>query len=102
MTKITGSDNATLQQTDRLATERSGQADRAGKAADATKSGAAAAGTATTTASLSGAGSVLAQAMSTDDVRMDKVESLKAAIASGNYNVPAEKVADKLMDGMLG
>ncbi len=101
MTKITGSDN-TLLQTDRLATERSAEADRAGKAADrAGKTAAAASSTAT--ASLSGTGSVLAQAVgSTDDVRTEKIAALKAAIDSGSYNVPAEKVADKLMDGMLG
>jgi flagellar biosynthesis anti-sigma factor FlgM len=53
-------------------------------------------------ASLSGAGSLLATASNSSDVRSSKVEALKAAIEAGTYNVPAGDVADKLMQNMLG
>lgn len=53
-------------------------------------------------ASLSGAGSVLAEASASgDDVRADRVASLKAAIESGTYHVSAGSVADKLLNTML-
>jgi len=52
-------------------------------------------------ASLSSAGNVLASAATTDDVRADRVESLKSAIASGNYHVDATDVADKLLNNLL-
>jgi negative regulator of flagellin synthesis FlgM len=38
---------------------------------------------------------------SAPDVRMDKVEEMKAKIESGTYDVSAEKVADKLVKGHL-
>ncbi len=41
------------------------------------------------------------KAMSPSDVRMDKVESLRAAIAEGTYCVSSSDVADKLMGRML-
>lgn len=53
-------------------------------------------------ASFSGAGSVLATASTNaDDVRADRVASLKAAVDSGNYHVSASAVADKLLSSML-
>jgi hypothetical protein len=36
------------------------------------------------------------------DVRMDKVASIQAALASGTYNVPASAVASKMVDSMMG
>ena len=36
------------------------------------------------------------------DVRMDRVEALKAQIAAGTYNVSTEKLADKLMGDYFG
>lgn len=35
------------------------------------------------------------------DVREDKVAQIKARMASGTYNVNAEEVADKLVDGFF-
>lgn len=52
------------------------------------------------TANLSGAGTLLATT-NTDDVRADKIAALKSAIDSGNYNVPAGAVADKLIAHLL-
>lgn len=53
-------------------------------------------------ANFSGAGSVLAvTSASADDVRMDRVASLKAAVDSSNYHVSADAVADKLLNSML-
>ena len=37
----------------------------------------------------------------TEDVRMDKVEELKARIANGTYNVPMGALADKLLSGFI-
>jgi flagellar biosynthesis anti-sigma factor FlgM len=34
----------------------------------------------------------------TEDVRMDEVNRLRAAIASGTYSVSAEALADKILD----
>jgi negative regulator of flagellin synthesis FlgM len=53
-------------------------------------------------ATLSSAGSQVSEAASGDGVRMDKVASIQAALASGTYNVPASAVAGKLIDSMLG
>lgn len=53
-------------------------------------------------ATLSSAGSQVSEAASGDGVRMDKVASIQAALASGAYNVPASAVAGKLIDSMLG
>ena len=53
-------------------------------------------------ASVSSAGSAVAQAASGSDVRADKVAALQAAIANGTYNVPASAVADKLISSLLG
>ena len=53
-------------------------------------------------ATFSDAGSEVAQTASDSDVRMDKVASIQAALASGTYNVPASAVASKMVDVMLG
>jgi negative regulator of flagellin synthesis FlgM len=53
-------------------------------------------------ASLTSTAGVLAQSLNGDDVRVDKVAALQAAVASGTYNVPASAVADKLIESMLG
>ena len=37
----------------------------------------------------------------TPDIRMDKVESLKAQIASGEYNVDPRDVADKMLTSLI-
>lgn len=79
--------------------ERASQADKQSKSisVDAAK-----AQSSQDVASLSGAGSVLAVASAgTDDVRTDRVASLKAAVESGNYHVSADAVADKLLSSML-
>lgn len=37
----------------------------------------------------------------TPDIREDKVNAIKASIASGTYNVSAEELADKLIDSFF-
>ena len=53
-------------------------------------------------ASVSSAGGLAAQLSTSPDVRTEKVAQLRAAIASGTYNVPASAVADKLVSHLLG
>lgn len=53
-------------------------------------------------ATVSSAGSEVAQAAGEDGVRMDKVSSVQSALAAGSYNVPASAVASKVVDAMLG
>ena len=36
-----------------------------------------------------------------DDVRMDKVAAIQAALASGSYDVPARALAEKMLTAML-
>jgi negative regulator of flagellin synthesis FlgM len=52
-------------------------------------------------ATLSSAGNEMAQDVSGDSVRTDKVATVQAALAAGTYNVPASAVASKLVDAML-
>ncbi len=56
----------------------------------------------TDSATLSSAASQVAQTASDDGVRMDKVASIQAALASGTDSVPAAAVASSLVDAMLG
>ncbi|MHB1674390.1 MAG: flagellar biosynthesis anti-sigma factor FlgM [Acidobacteriaceae bacterium] len=52
-------------------------------------------------ANLSSSGLAAAQAASSD-VRMEKVQNVRAAIDGGTYQVSAQNVADKLMQSLLG
>jgi negative regulator of flagellin synthesis FlgM len=52
-------------------------------------------------ASLSVTSNVIAQALSSDDVRTEKVAALQQAIASGTYNVSSSDIADKLIKSLL-
>jgi len=52
-------------------------------------------------ATLSSAGSEVAQSAADSGVRMDKVESIQAALAAGTYSVPASAVASRMVDAML-
>ena len=52
-------------------------------------------------ATLSGAASGLAQSVSGEGVRTEKVAAVQAALAAGTYDVPASAVANKLVDVML-
>ena len=36
-----------------------------------------------------------------EDVRMDKVQEIKARMANGTYNVPMGALADKLLNGFM-
>jgi flagellar biosynthesis anti-sigma factor FlgM len=53
-------------------------------------------------AKLSGIGSAMQSVSEQDGVRFDKVEAIQRALAAGTYNVKASKVADKVIDAMLG
>jgi negative regulator of flagellin synthesis FlgM len=53
-------------------------------------------------ATLSSAGSEVSQTASDSGVRMDKVQSVQAALGTGSYEVPASAVASKVVDAMLG
>jgi negative regulator of flagellin synthesis FlgM len=53
-------------------------------------------------ATLSSAGSEVAQTAADSDVRPEKVAGVQAALAAGTYNVPASAVASKMVDAMLG
>lgn len=52
-------------------------------------------------ATLSSAASEVAQTFSGEGVRPEKVAAIQAALAAGNYNVPATAVAMKVVDAML-
>ena len=52
-------------------------------------------------ATLSSAGSEVAQTAADGGVRMDKVAGIQAALATGSYNVPASAVASRMVDAML-
>jgi negative regulator of flagellin synthesis FlgM len=53
-------------------------------------------------ATVSSAGTEVAQTASDPGVRLDKVARVQSAIAAGTYNVPASAVASKLVLSMLG
>jgi negative regulator of flagellin synthesis FlgM len=53
-------------------------------------------------ATLSSAGSEIAQTSADSGVRMEKVAAVQAALAAGTYSVPAKAVAEKIADAMLG
>jgi flagellar biosynthesis anti-sigma factor FlgM len=55
----------------------------------------------TDVATLSNAGSEVAQGAADGGVRMEKVAAIQAALAAGAYSVPASVVASKLVDVML-
>jgi negative regulator of flagellin synthesis FlgM len=69
-----------------------------------TKGGAAAANSAlgSDSATVSSAGSEVSLTAAESGVRMDKVASIQAALASGSYDVSASAVASKVVDAMLG
>ncbi|MBB6147245.1 negative regulator of flagellin synthesis FlgM [Silvibacterium bohemicum] len=74
----------------------------ASTAARTTASQPAAAESAIDQAHLSAAANIMSQAAGQTDVRMDKVASVQAALASGSYQVSSAQVAGKLIDQMLG
>jgi flagellar biosynthesis anti-sigma factor FlgM len=51
---------------------------------------------------LSPAAHVVAQAMQMPDVRQDRIASLQRQIASGDYQVPAQDVADAMLRNLAG
>ena len=52
-------------------------------------------------AELSSAGELISKALEHSDVRMDKVQALQQAIASGSYHVSSSDVADKLIETLM-
>jgi negative regulator of flagellin synthesis FlgM len=44
-------------------------------------------------------GALTSQAMSAADVRQDKVDTLRQAISSGQYEVAPDKIADAMLQG---
>jgi negative regulator of flagellin synthesis FlgM len=52
-------------------------------------------------ATLSSAANEVSQTAGGDNVRLDKVAQIQAALASGTYFVPASAVASKVVDSML-
>ena len=53
-------------------------------------------------ATLSNAGSEVAQTAAEGAVRTDKVAEIQAKLAAGTYDIPASAVAAKVVDAMLG
>jgi flagellar biosynthesis anti-sigma factor FlgM len=68
------------------------------------RTGAASEGSGFTTdrATLSSAGSEVAQSATDEGVRTGKVAEIQAALQAGTYNVPSSAVASKMVDAMLG
>ncbi len=56
---------------------------------------------ATDTSSVSSTGGLVAAALTTPDVRLDKVAQLQTAIANGSYSVSSSDVASKIVDSLL-
>lgn len=52
-------------------------------------------------ATVSSAANEVSQTAGGDNVRLDKVAQIQAALASGTYFVPASAVASKVVDSML-
>ena len=52
-------------------------------------------------AELSAAGSLISKALDGSDVRMEKVQALQQATASGSYQVSSSDVANKMIDSMM-
>jgi flagellar biosynthesis anti-sigma factor FlgM len=52
-------------------------------------------------ATLSSAASQVSETAGGDNVRLDKVAQIQAALAAGTYFVPASAVASKVVDSML-
>ncbi len=73
----------------------SGHASYAGSLPDAKAS------PATDSADLSGAGTLMSQAVGGPDVRIEKVAALRESIANGTYNVSAMDVAVGVMASMI-
>ena len=51
---------------------------------------------------LSSASTLISQALSTSDVRVEKVTAIQQSIADGTYSVSASDVAGKLLDTLVG
>ena len=51
---------------------------------------------------LSSTSTLISQALSTSDVRFDKVSEIQQSIADGTYSVSASDVAGKLLDTLIG
>jgi flagellar biosynthesis anti-sigma factor FlgM len=75
----------------------------AGAAGQRPRAGAASEGSALTTdrATLSSAGSEVAQSAMDEGVRTGRVAEIQAALQAGTYHVPASAVAAKMVDAML-
>ncbi|HEU5341409.1 flagellar biosynthesis anti-sigma factor FlgM [Edaphobacter sp.] len=52
-------------------------------------------------AELSSTGELISKALEHSDVRMDNVQALQQAIASGTYHVSSSDVADKLIETLM-
>lgn len=52
-------------------------------------------------ASLSSASGLVSKALAIPDVRMEKVEALRQAIADGSYQVPSSEVAGKVIESLI-
>lgn len=52
-------------------------------------------------ADLSATGALISKALEGSDVRTEKVQALRQAIASGSYQVSSSDVADKLIQSLL-
>ncbi len=72
-----------------------------GGAEESTKSGGKTAATVAVSGLAREVGKVSAQVKGTPDVRKEKIEAIKAKIASGDYKVPADKLAGKIIDDIV-